>query len=130
MAKEGERKVKRTPTSLEVARRMEGQVGVLTLEGEARLEVIHSLDEAARALLAEGARSLVLSCAGLNFMDSASISSFLMLEKELRSSAGRLVLCALPRSIQRMFSAAGIAARFVTVADERAAVDLASKPLA
>lgn len=130
MGKEPVRKVKRTSAGLEIASRLEGQVGVLTLEGEARLEIIHGLDEAARALRAQGARHLVLSCAGLSFMDSASISSFLMLEKELRSGAGRLVLCALSRSIQRMFAAAGIGSRFLTAADERAAIDLASKPSA
>lgn len=130
MATRGGRRGRREPSGLEVASRREGEVGVLTLTGEARLEVIHVLDEAAEALRGQGARHLVLGLQGLSFMDSASISSFLRLDNDFRSSGGCLILAGVPPVLARLFTATGITRRFSIASDERAAVELASKPRA
>ncbi len=128
MASRAARRGRREPSGLEVASRREGEVGVLTLTGEARLEVIHALDEAAAGLRGQGVRHLVLGCDGLSFMDSASISSFLRLDNDFRSSGGSLVLAGVPPVLTRLFTATGITRRFSVAPDERAAVELASKP--
>lgn len=114
-------------TGLEVLLRRDGPVGVLTLAGEARLEVIHNLEEPVAQALGEGARSLILDLGRLEFMDSASTGALIRLEKDLTAAGGRLVLCAVPRVIQRLFDAAGLADRFRQVPDQDRARQILSE---
>jgi anti-anti-sigma factor len=108
-------------TGLEVLLTCDGALGILTLSGEARQEVIHHLQEQASQAMIEGAQSLILDCGRLAFMDSASTGVLLRLEKDLSARGGRLVLCAVPRVIQRLFESAGLAGRFPEAPDlERA----------
>jgi anti-anti-sigma factor len=108
-------------TGLTVARRKDGDIGIITLKGEARLEEVHLLDDAARDARDEGARHILMDCSRLAFMDSASAGSFIRLEKELTGAGGTLVLYAVPRVIHRLFDAAGLMDRFKTAADEAGA---------
>ena len=105
-------------TGLEVVCTRDGLVGILRLAGEARQEVIHHLHEQAERALSEGARSLVLDCARLAFMDSASTGALIRLDLDLTAKGGRLVLCAVPRVIHRLFDSAGLVGRFRLAADE------------
>jgi stage II sporulation protein AA (anti-sigma F factor antagonist) len=107
-------------TGLDVVLTHEGPLGVLRLSGEARQEVIHHLHEQAKKAMDGGARSLVLDCARLAFMDSASTGALIRLDKDLAAQGGRLVLCGVPRVIHRMLEAAGLAGRFQVAADEQA----------
>ena len=108
-------------TGLTVARRLEGDLGFISLKGEARLEVVHRLDDAAQKSRDEGARHILMDCSRLTFMDSASAGSFIRLDKDLSVHGGRLVLYSVPRVIHRLFDAAGLAERFAIAADETAA---------
>jgi stage II sporulation protein AA (anti-sigma F factor antagonist) len=108
-------------TGLTVVRRNEGEIGFLSLKGEARVEVVHRLDDAAQKALDEGARHLLMDCSRLTFMDSASAGSFIRIERDLTSHGGTLVLYGLPRVVQRLFDAAGLADRFQTANDEATA---------
>ena len=111
-------------TGLTVARRNDGDIGIISLKGEARLEVVHRLDDAAQKARDEGAKHILMDCSRLTFMDSASAGSFIRMEKELTSSGGTLVLYALPRVIHRLFDAAGLLDRFKVAADEDSARSL------
>ena len=111
-------------TGLTVARRTDGDIGFISLKGEARLEVIHRLDDAAQKSRDEGAKHILMDCSRLAFMDSASAGSFIRLEKELTRSGGKLVLYAVPKVIHRLFDAAGLLDRFKTAADEASARSL------
>jgi anti-anti-sigma factor len=105
-------------TGLDVVLTRDGVLGILRLAGEARQEVIHNLHDQAKRALDEGARSLVLDCARLAFMDSASTGALIRLEKDLTANGGRLVLCCVPRVIHRLFDAAGLGGRFQVASDE------------
>ena len=105
-------------TGLDVVFTRDGTLAILRLAGEARQEVIHHLHDQTKRALAEGARNLVLDCSRLAFMDSASTGALIRLEKDLAEQGGRLVLCAVPRVIHRLFDAAGLLGRFRVAADE------------
>lgn len=115
-------------SGLAVSSRREGAVGWISLRGEARMEEIHRLLEEAQKLGAAGARSLLLDCSGLVFMDSASIGAFMALDRDLSAAGGRLVLYAVPRPVERVLEATGLLGRFSTAPDEGQALVLASKP--
>jgi anti-anti-sigma factor len=108
-------------TGLQIRHEVDGDVGVLELRGEARLEVIAHLDEEARAARAEGARHLLLDCAGLGFMDSASAGALVRIEADLAGGGGKLVLVALPRVARRVLEASGLGDRFAAAPDLAAA---------
>jgi stage II sporulation protein AA (anti-sigma F factor antagonist) len=114
-------------TGLEVVLYVEGPVGVLTLAGEARLEVIHDLEVPAAEALAGGARSLILDLARLEFMDSASTGTLIRLDQDATARGGRMVLCAVPRVIQRLFQAAGLQGRFQEAPDLEKAREILSR---
>jgi stage II sporulation protein AA (anti-sigma F factor antagonist) len=105
-------------TGLEVVLQCDGPLGILTLAGEARQEVIHHLHEQATQALGDGVRNLILDCGRLEFMDSASTGVLLRLDKDLSARGGRMVLCAVPRVIQRLLDAAGLAGRFQQAPDQ------------
>jgi anti-anti-sigma factor len=114
-------------TGLDVVLQLDGPIGILTLAGEARQEVIHHLQEQADHALAEGVRSLILDCGRLDFMDSASTGVLLRLDKDLSARGGRLVLCAVPRVIQRLLESAGLGGRFQEAPDQPRAREIASQ---
>ena len=105
-------------TGLDVRLDREGPLGILHLSGEARLEVIGALERQAERARSEGARSLILDCARLVFMDSASAGSMVRLEHDVTEGGGKFVLCSVPRVIQRLLDASGLSGRFAVAADE------------
>jgi anti-anti-sigma factor len=111
-------------TGLEVSLRHDGDVALLRLHGEARQEVIHNLSEQAQKAVEGGAKSLILDCARLAFMDSASTGALIRLEQEVSGRGGRLVLHSVPRVIHRMLGAAGLDGRFRLARDEEQARSL------
>lgn len=111
-------------TGLDVLLESYGDLGILRLHGEARQEVIHHLDDQARRAVEGGARSLILDCARLAFMDSASTGALLRLDLDLKERGGRLVLHSVPRVIHRLLDSAGLDGRFHVAGDEEQARSL------
>lgn len=113
--------------SLRVTGTVDGAFGLLTLAGEARMEEVPLLEAEALRLRRAGALHLLLDCAGLVFMDSASIGAFLALERDATRAGGRLVLHGVPRPVERVLAGTGLSGRFLTALDERSARGLASQ---
>jgi anti-anti-sigma factor len=111
-------------TGLEVEARWPEDLCILALRGEARLETVHRLDEAAAEALDKGVRALLIDCTHLAFMDSASAGSLLGIRNRAASEERGLVLYGVPRVIQRLFERGGMSERFLTAGDEAAALAL------
>jgi anti-anti-sigma factor len=82
-------------TGLTIQRRQQGNVGVLTLQGDVSAELIPQLQAAAQAAVQAGAKHLLVNLHELGFMDSASLGALLHLGQARAKQAGRLVLRAL-----------------------------------
>jgi len=106
---------------LKIDSRRDGAFGLVTLGGEARLEVIDGLRAAARGLKADGAKHILLSMKDLVFVDSASVGAVLELQRECADAGGLLVLYALPGRLARMLDAMGLTGRLRIAATEPAA---------
>jgi anti-anti-sigma factor len=106
---------------LHVQQRREGDVGLLDVRGEVRLEIGSEIQRAGRSLLGEGARHLLVNLKGVSFMDSASLGVLIQLDGEARSRTGRLVLYDVSPAVGRVLVHAGLESRFRQARDEAAA---------
>jgi anti-anti-sigma factor len=111
-------------SGLTIDARRDGPVAVLKLRGEARLEEVSRLYDAARAAKKDGAKHLLLGLLGLEFMDSASVGAFIELDKEYKASGGSLVLFSCGRRILRLMDDMGLKTRFPIAADEASAAKM------
>lgn len=105
-------------TGLTIQRRQDGNVGVLTLQGDISAELIPQLQAAAQGAVAAGAKHLLVNLHGLGFMDSASLGALLHLGQARAKQGGRLVLCSLSAAFQRLIDASGLAGQFTVAPDE------------
>lgn len=108
-------------TGLEVSSRIDGDIAILGLNGEMRVEGIPALDDAVAQARDAGARHLVLDMRRLSFMDSASAGALLRIRRDQKETDSHLVLFGLQRMVARLIDAAGLATQFDVAADEEAA---------
>ena len=105
-------------TGLTIQRRQEGNVGVLTLQGDVSAELVPQLQAAAQAAVRDGAKHLLFNLHELDFMDSASVGALLHLGQARAKQGGRVVLCSLSPLFKRLVEASGLAGQFTLAADE------------
>lgn len=116
-------------TKLTIAQRLETRPGatpvaVLTIAGDVMVECVPELERAIDDALSGGARHLVLDLAGLDFIDSASVGALLHLQQRRTQAGGRLLLCSLRPSFQRLVEASGLGGTFTMARDVPAALAL------
>lgn len=87
---------------------------VLTLGGEVDLYTAPRLSDAADALFAEGAKTLVLDLRSVTLLDSAALGTVTAAAKRARQAGGELVLACDSREVLRVFQVTGFD-RFVTI---------------
>lgn len=113
-------------TGLAPSFRVDGDTGVISLNGEMRVESIPMLDDAIEQARAQGALHLLLDLRRLLFMDSASAGALLRIKRDQEEAGGKFVLFSLQRMVARLIDAAGLAAHFEVAANEEAARILAA----
>lgn len=106
---------------LSVESRRDGDLAVLVLKGEARLEAVDPLREAARALMDAGVARFVVDASSLAFADSASIGVLLDVQRRAERAGGALVLFGASQRFRRTLDAMGLLPRLQLHADEAAA---------
>lgn len=91
-----------------------GDVRVIEVLGEARIEIAPRLEAAVLEALADRqAPRVVLDLSGLLHLDSASTSALIRLQDAVESErGGTLVLCGLKRVVRRVIDVTGLSARF------------------
>lgn len=97
---------------------LDGDIGVLRLQGELRLELSRKVYDAGAALRTQGAKKLLLDMSGVTFMDSASLGSIIQLEAEAREAGEVLILFAPSARAERVLEHAGLEGRLVIVKTE------------
>ena len=108
-------------TGLVSSARVDGNIGLVTLAGELRVESIPRLDAAVEEAKQGGALHLLLDLSGLVFMDSASAGTLIRIRHEQMEQGARLVLFGLQRMVARLIDAAGLGDQFEVAADEEGA---------
>lgn len=106
---------------LQVSARLDGEIGLLSVGGEMRMEIAARLLDSGRDLASQGAKRLLVNLGSVVFMDSASLAALIRLDREMGEGEGRLVLFGLSPSVERVLVNSGLEDRFPVADDESAA---------
>jgi anti-sigma B factor antagonist len=90
------------------------EAGQLVIELKGRLDGATSkaLEDRFAAILDGGAKQLVLDFAGLDYVSSAGLRVLLMAAKRIKTSQGRLAICALRPDVLEVFEISGFSKIF------------------
>jgi anti-anti-sigma factor len=95
--------------------------GVLVLEPKGRIDSssVAAMDDAFRQALASEAKALLVDMAGVEYISSGGLRSFLLALKEMKKREGKMCLCSLTPNVSKVFKLAG----FNTIFDIRGSRD-------
>ncbi len=92
---------------MQILEEKEGDLLIVSLRGHLDTYAAPSFEERLVAAVADGTRGLILDCAGLEYVNSAGLKSFLVAAKQLEGVGGKFVVCALPNAIAAVFATIG-----------------------
>lgn len=95
-----------------------GQVAVVAPLGRIDTNTSGELEQALFRRLGAGETRLVIDLSGVEYISSAGLRVLLRAANTVREKGGRLVLCALGRSVREVFDLAGLLPAF-TIEDSR-----------
>ena len=93
---------------MRIETRIIGDVVLARVEGELDLSTAAAFREAIDRRLADGAKHLVLSLAGLTFLDSSGLGAILGRYRRVSERGGRMVAADVPAHIARLLSLSGL----------------------
>jgi anti-anti-sigma factor len=79
---------------------------------------IHQMSTEMTGLIGEDVKRLLLRCGDVEFMSSAALNAFILLNKRVMKSGGKLVLCEMRPEIYEVFSLTNLTS-FFTICDDR-----------
>src|SRR5262245_45583472 len=107
---------------LEVSETREPGVVVVGLAGRLDGTTAADLDARLGQLVAAGERQVVLDLARLEYITSVGLRTILVVAKQLRAGAGKLVIAALQDPVKQVFDLAGFSALLPICSTRREAV--------
>jgi anti-sigma B factor antagonist len=92
---------------MDISKEVTGNLIILSLTG--RLDTINFplLDNEMTALLESGRKLFILDCQNLDYVSSSGLRILLKSLKQVKSSGGRLTICALQPQIAQVFKISG-----------------------
>ncbi len=96
------------PGELAISSVREGDVHVITPEGELDMATADDLEQELLRVEATDAASIVVDLAGLGYMDSTGVRVMIAADARSRADAERLTLLRGPDVVQRVFELTGI----------------------
>jgi anti-sigma B factor antagonist len=96
------------PTPFEIDSASAGEAGRLTLSGEIDLATVVRVEQAVDALLAGGARALVIDLAHVSFIDSSGLRLFIVLDQRAAAEGWRLSLTQPQKQAMTVFRVSGV----------------------
>jgi anti-sigma B factor antagonist len=95
----------------------EGEVTVVTLEGQADVHTSEEVRRIVRAFLARGQARILIDAGELDYCDSSTLRVFLNLQKEARAAGGAIKFLKLAGEPRRVFEVSGFLHFFETFED-------------
>ena len=85
------------------------QAEALILVVQGQLDTVSAPQFEARLLgvIGKGEQRLCVDCGSLSYVNSAGLKAFLVAAKELETTGGKMVLCALPPGVRTVFDMIG-----------------------
>lgn len=94
---------------MQVTTRAQGNVTIVSIAGSVDSTTSPEAQQALDAVVAQGARKVVVDCAGLDYISSAGLRVLLGLAKQLTASGGALRMCGLNQTVREVFEISGFA---------------------
>lgn len=88
-------------------RHVQSDVRVVSLSGRIDAAAAPEVNRQVRAVMAEGAKQIVLELRAVTFLSSSGLRTLLLLARELRKNGGDLILCALQPQVAEVFHLTG-----------------------
>lgn len=107
---------------MEIREEQQDAVTVVTPIGRLDSTTSPTLDERLAAIVAGGARRLVIDFSQVDYISSAGLRVMLVLAKKLKDGHGALALCGMPDPVREVFSLAGFLRLFAVETARPAAV--------
>ena len=99
------------------------EVKVLGFKGKLDTQTSPDAQEQLIGLIENGEKKILVNFENLDFISSAGLRVLLMAAKKMKSSGGKLILCAMSEHVQEVFDIAGFTAVFNIEADRALAID-------
>lgn len=106
-----------------------GEIDILFLSGRLDLVSSSTLKDQIRQRLQDRRLQIVLSCHGLNFINSSGLGALISAQKDVRLSGGRISLCCLSPYVDELFALTGLKKVFEIHDTEDAALASFAQPL-
>ena len=92
-------------------------VHVISLQGQLNSTNSVAVETEILALVAQGAKKVVIDLAALDYISSAGLRVVLVAAKRLKQGGGKLVLCGMQPQVREVFDVSGFLAILNVVAD-------------
>ncbi len=108
--------------ALDIQQQQQGDVRLFKLAGQLDPRSLHELETTLLQGLNDGHRSLLLDLSRLETIDGAGLRVLVTVGERLEAEGGRLVLCAPPPDLERVFEIAGLSRRLAILPSRAAAL--------
>jgi anti-sigma B factor antagonist len=107
---------------MDIQKRLEGDVAVLSLEGRLDLTSASSLKEASKEVLTGSSKKVVLNMDKVDFINSSGLGALVSILKEVRNSQGSMRLTNLAPYVKEIFDITQLTNIFEIFPDEKQAI--------
>jgi anti-anti-sigma factor len=101
-----------------------GSSSSISLHGRIDGTASSDIERQMKELLLQGKRNLIVDFEQVNYISSAGLRVFLMIQKQLKQAGGEIVLAALPAAVMEVFRVSGFAQVFRITENKEVAVSL------
>jgi anti-anti-sigma factor len=101
-----------------------GSSSCISLHGRIDGLTSSDIERQMKELLLQGKRNLIVDFAQINYISSAGLRVFLMIQKQLKQAGGEIILAALPAAVMEVFRVSGFAKVFRIAKSKEAAETL------
>jgi anti-sigma B factor antagonist len=107
---------------MDIQRRLEGDVAILSLEGRLDLTSASSLKEASKEVLNGSSKKVILNMDKVDFINSSGLGALVSILKEVRNSQGSMRLTNLAPYVKEIFDITQLTNIFEIFPDEKQAI--------
>jgi anti-sigma B factor antagonist len=107
---------------MEILKRMEGDIAVLTLNGRLDLTSASSLKDASKEVLEKESRKMILNMNQVDFINSSGLGALVSILKEVRNAQGSMKLSNLAPYVKEIFDITQLTNIFDIFPDEKQAL--------
>ncbi len=107
---------------MEIQKRKEGDVTILSLDGRLDLTSASSLKDASKDILENDSKKMILNLDGVDFINSSGLGALVSILKEVRSSQGSMRLSNLAPYVKEIFDITQLTNIFDIFSDEKQAL--------